>query len=132
MQLGGMRQEKFIIRTRVRILFGVMFALLLGAVLIRFNYQNEQVRLWVQVGLIVMMMLLGLVEIHRINRGLQQLARVSESIGQGNFKARAESGARDALGLLGKAINSMAEHIESSLEERERAQAELVKSKEAL
>ncbi len=127
-----MSQEKFKIRTRTQILFGLMFALLLGAVLLRFNFENEQVRLWVQVGLIVLMMVLGLLEIHRINRGLQRLAKVSEAIGQGDFTARAASGTRDALGLLGKAINTMAGQIESSIQERERSQAELVRSKEAL
>ena len=124
--------EKFKIRTRTQILFGLMFALLMGAVLVRFNFENEQVRLWVQVSLIVLMMVLGLLEIHRINRGLQRLAKVSELIGQGDFNARAASGTQDALGLLGKAINTMAGQIESSIQERERSQAELVKSKEAL
>src|SRR5256885_967131 len=127
-----MSEEKFKVRTRTQILFGTMFALLLGAVLIRFNFANEQVRLWVQVGLIILMMLLGLFEIHRINRGLQRLAKVAEAIGKGAFEARAESGTRDAVGLVGKAVNRMAEQIESSIKERERSQAELVESKEAL
>ena len=127
-----MSQQKFKIRTRTQVLFALMFALLLGAVLIRFDFENEQVRLWVQVGLIVLTMVLSLLEIHRINRGLQRLAKVSESIGSGDFNARAASGTGDALGLLGKAINTMAGHIQSSLQERERSQAELVKSKEAL
>jgi len=127
-----MSKERFKTRIRTQILFGTMFALLLGVVLIRFNFENEQVRLWVQVGLIVMMMLLGLFEIHRINRGLQRLAKVAEAIGKGAFEARAESGTRDALGLVGKAINTMAGQIESSIKERERSQAELVQSKEVL
>ena len=127
-----MSQEKFKIRTRTQILFGLMFALLLGAVLLRFNFANAQVRLLLQVGLILLVMVLGLLEIHRINRGLQRLAKVAELIGQGAFEARAESGTRDALGLVGKAINTMAGQIESSIQERERSQAELVKSKEAL
>ncbi len=127
-----MSQQKFKIRTRTQVLFGLMFALLLGAVLIRFDFENEQVRLWVQVGLIVLTMVLCLLEIHRINRGLKRLAKDSESIGSGDFNARAASGSGDALGLLGKAINTMAEQIQSSLQERERSQAELVKSKEAL
>ena len=99
-----MSQEKFKIRTRTQILFGTMFALLLGAVLIRFNFANAQVRLWVQVGLILLVMLLGLLEVHRINRGLQRLAKVAESIGQGDFSARAASGNRDALGLVGTPV----------------------------
>src|ERR1043166_6454570 len=125
-------KEKFRIRTRSRILFGLIFVLLLGAVVIRFNFENEQLRLWVQVGLILLMMILGVLEIHRMTQGLQRLAKVAESIGEGDFHARAEGGDRDALGLVGKAINTMAEQIESSLKERERAQGELVKSKEAL
>src|SRR5438876_530404 len=125
-------QAKFKVRTRTQILFGTMFALLLGAVLIRFNFANEQVRLWVQVSLILLVMVLGLLEIHRMNRGLQRLAKVAESIGRGDFQARASSGTRDALGLVGKAINTMAGQIESSIQERERSQAELFKSKEAL
>jgi len=125
-------KEKFRIRTRSRILFGLIFVLLLGAVVIRFNFENEQLRLWVQVGLIILMMILGVLEIHRMTQGLQRLAKVAESIGEGDFHARAEGGDRDALGLVGKAINTMAEQIESSLKERERAQGELVKSKEAL
>src|SRR5437867_3915908 len=36
-------KQKFKIRTRTQVLFGLMFALLLGAVLIRFNFENEQV-----------------------------------------------------------------------------------------
>jgi len=52
-------KEKFRIRTRSRILFGLIFVLLLGAVVIRFNFENEQLRLWVQVGLIILMMILG-------------------------------------------------------------------------
>src|SRR2546430_16531459 len=98
-------KEKFKIRTRTQFLYGLMFALLLGAVLIRFNFENEQVKLWVQVGLIFLTMLLCLVEIHRINRGLQKLAKVAELIGQGNFHARAAAGTTDALGLLGQVIN---------------------------
>src|SRR5437773_11730514 len=103
-----MSQEKFRIRLRTQLLFGTMFALLLGAVLIRFNFANEQVRLWVQVSLILLVMVLGLLEIHRMNRGLQRLAKVAESIGHGDFQARAVSGTRDALGLVGNASDTMA------------------------
>ena len=125
-------KQKFKIRTRTQVLFGLLFAMLVGAVLIRSNSENEQVRLWVQLGLILVMMVLGLLELHRINRGLQRLAKVAESIGAGDFEARADSGNRDALGLVGKAINTMAGQIQSSIAERERAQAELVSSKEVL
>jgi len=125
-------KQKFKIRTRTQVLFGLLFAMLVGAVLIRSNSGNEQVRLYVQLGLILLMMVLGLLELHRINRGLQRLAKVAESIGAGDFEARADSGNRDALGLVGKAINTMAGQIQSSIAERERAQAELVSSKEAL
>ena len=68
------------------------------------------------------MMTLGLMELRRTNRGLQQLAKVSDAIGGGNFKARAESGRSDSVGLLGKAINTMAERIQSSIREREESQ----------
>src|SRR5260221_189240 len=125
-------KQKFKIRTRTQVLFGLLFAMLVGAVLIRSNSENEQVRLWVQLGLILVMMVLGLLELHRINRGLQRLAKVAESIGAGDFEARAHSGSSDALGLVGKAINTMAGQIQSSIGERERAQAELVSSKEVL
>src|ERR1043166_7261380 len=95
-------QQQFKIRARTQIMFGLVFAMLLGAVLVRSNAENEQVRLWMQVGLIVAMMLLALLEIHRMNRGLKSLAKVAEQIGAGDFDAQAESGTRDALGLVGK------------------------------
>ncbi len=125
-------REKFGLRARTRVLFSIMSLLMLAAVFLRFNFHSEQMMQWLQVGLIVLMMLLGLWEIRRINRGLQNLARVADAIGHGDYSSRAPGGARDALGSLGKAINLMAERIESSIRDRDSSQAELMKSKEAL
>ncbi len=126
------KSSQFKVRPRTRNLFAALTALFVLILLSKYNYQNEQMVQWLQVGIILIMMLLGLLEVRRTNSRLMDLAEVAETIGNGNFKARAEEGGSDSLGALGRAINQMAERIQSSINELEKFSSELAISKEEL
>lgn len=124
--------SQFKTRRQTRALFTVMSVLLLFILLSNYNYNNEQMVQWLQVGIVLIMMLLGLLEARRANRRLMKLAEVAEKIGNGDFTLRAEEESKDSLSALGRAINQMADRIQSSIRELEKFSSELTISKEEL
>jgi signal transduction histidine kinase/DNA-binding response OmpR family regulator/HAMP domain-containing protein len=124
--------RKFKASLQVRIVFGSIVALALAGLLWRFNYQDEEKVQWLQMGLIVGMMLLGLLEISRSNRTLKHLAEVADQIGQGHYDIRAEVQSRDALGTMAQALNSMADQVAETIRQREQARTELESSQKVL
>ncbi|MEI7731381.1 MAG: response regulator [Verrucomicrobiota bacterium] len=126
------RERKFKARLQTRIVFGALVALSLVAMLWNFDFLNEQKVQWLQTGLIAAMMVLGLFEISRTNRTLRHLAQVADEIGHGNYAQRAEVDSKDALGSMAQALNTMAEHIEQTIQEREEARAKLEQSQSAV
>jgi signal transduction histidine kinase/CheY-like chemotaxis protein/HAMP domain-containing protein len=124
--------SQFKTRRQTRALFTVMSVLLLFILLSNYNYANELMVQWLQVGIVLIMMLLGLLEARRGNRRLMKLAEVAEKIGNGDFSMRAEAESKDSLSALGRAINQMADRIQSSISELEKFSSELTISKEEL
>ncbi len=124
--------SQFKTRRQTRALFTVMTVLLLFILLSNYNYNNEHMVQWLQVGIVLIMMLLGLLEARRGNRRLMKLAKVAEKIGDGDFSMRAEAESKDSLSALGRAINQMADRIQSSIRELESFSSELTISKEEL
>lgn len=125
-------RSQFKVRPQTRALFTVLIVLFVLVLLSKYNYSNETMVQWLQIGIILIMMLLGLLEVRRTNKRMMDLAEVAETIGNGNFSVRAEEKGQDSLGALGRAINQMADRIKSSISELEKFSSELAESKEEL
>ncbi|MEX2381171.1 MAG: ATP-binding protein [Opitutales bacterium] len=82
--------------------------------------------------LLITMLFLGLIVIRRTNRRLERLARVADLIGRGNYGMRANSSEKDAVGLVGKSINQMAERIGEGMLELRNAHSALEESAQVL
>ncbi len=74
----------------------------------------------------------GLLVIRHMNYRLAHLAEVARSLEQGDYTARAEIVASDAIGLLARIINAMAEKIQSAIRELEIQHNDLERSKKML
>ena len=70
-------------------------------------------------------LIIGMVLIRRMNNRLARLAKVAEAIGQGDYTTRSTDSGGDAIGLLAKSINSMADRIQHAITELETQQNEL-------
>lgn len=125
-------RSQFKVRPQTRALFTVLIILFVLVLLSKYNYSNETMVQWLQIGIILIMMLLGLLEVRRTNKRMMDLAEVAETIGNGNFSVRAEEKGQDSLGALGRAINQMSDRIKSSISELEKFSSELAVSKEEL
>jgi len=78
--------------------------------------------------LIVGALILGLVEIRRLNNRLASLARVANLLGKGRYETRAEVRGSDSVSLVGQALNMMAERIATSVSQLEKSHKELAQS----
>jgi signal transduction histidine kinase/HAMP domain-containing protein len=70
--------------------------------------------------------------VRRMNNRLAHLAEVAMAIEKGNFTARSKLKGSDAIGLLAGSVNSMADRIQSTIEELERKRNDLEESRLAL
>lgn len=78
--------------------------------------------------LFVLALVLGLVEIRRLNSRLQALARVANLLGKGKYETRAEVLGADAISLVGQALNVMAERVACTVNQLEKSHSELAQS----
>jgi signal transduction histidine kinase/CheY-like chemotaxis protein/HAMP domain-containing protein len=95
---------------------------------------GDSVRLWQGAGitLAVVGLLVGMILVHRMNRRLARLAEVAEAIGTGDYQVRAGESAGDAIGILGRSINTMAGAIERSVEQLQAQQQDLESNRQTL
>lgn len=125
------RRDRFGSRPGTIAAFAVFFAVVLGLGFWQIDSNGYRAQ-WLQVGLIIALMGLTLLETRRTNRSLKYLASVADSIGEGNYAERAALKTRDALGAMARAINRMADSIGKASKEKEEALADLAKSTEEL
>ncbi len=124
--------EKFHLKGISRILLA-MLAVVVAALAIHFFATSEDHnQQFLITGLIVVGLALGLFEIRRLNQRLANLANVANELGQGLYESRAESEGRDAVALVGKSLNVMADRIATTVNDLERSHSELAKSQEKL
>lgn len=65
--------------------------------------------------LLISGLVLGLVEIRRLNRRLANLARTANALGQGDYDTRAEVRGDDSVSLVSEALNTMAQRVASTV-----------------
>lgn len=93
---------------------------------------RSQVAVGINVGIALLVLIVGLVLIRRTNHRLAHLASVAMALQEGDFSARSNIVGVDAIGLLAKAFNSMAEKIQSSFQQLEHHHQELERSQNLL
>lgn len=87
---------------------------------------------FIKVALIIIALTLGLIEIRRLNRRLNNLSRAAEDIGRGRYDIAVNEEGTDAVATLGRTLNLMARRIQDAVEELENSRQELEKSQEAI
>ncbi|HXH02100.1 MAG TPA: response regulator [Candidatus Competibacteraceae bacterium] len=103
-------------------LLATLLAVLYLPTLMRVDHDTMQT---LGTGLALVVLLVGMFMIRHMTQRLARLAAVAEAIGAGDYASRAEDGHGDAIGLLARAINGMAERIQQAVGQLERQQAEL-------
>lgn len=126
------QEPEFQGRTMTKVLFAVMLLLVIAALMNVLLLRGEVTAQWLQVGLIVMMMGLTLLEFRRMTARIRKLAAVAQSIGKGHYQTRSQEVKDDAIGSLGQVINLMAERIQESMAQIESTSHMLKASKEEL
>ena len=115
---------------KLRSLTWVLLALLAILLFVVYAPQliDEQVRLWQSAGVFISVLVLigGMLLVRRMNSRLERLAEVAEAIGSGRFDDRIEDTRKDSIGLVGTAVNEMADKIQDVVGRLEAQQRELV------
>ena len=121
---------------KMRSLTWVLLALLvLLAGMLFIAYAPEMIRgqgqLWQTIGVSVSVLVLlgGMLLVRRMNTRLARLAEFAETIGAGDYGGRIKDAGVDSIGLVGAAVNDMADRIQDSVERLERQQRELVENR---
>ena len=121
---------------RMRSLTWVLLALLmLLAGLLFVSYApgliGGQGQMWQTVGVLISVLVLlgGMILVRRMNARLAELAEFAETIGAGDYSGRVKDTQGDSIGLVGAAVNDMADRIQDSVERLERQQRELVENR---
>lgn len=127
-----MELQPFRMRRFTLVLFGIILILLIPAMIHYVAEVKPGVLVAINVTLALLGLVAGLVQIRRMNNRLAQLAEVATAIAEGDYPARSTVKGSDAIGLLAKTVNSMAEKIQSTIEALKRNQNELEQSRLAL
>lgn len=91
-----------------------------------------EILMGINVGVALLGLVGGLFFIRRMNHRLVLMADAARSIEEGDYSARTEVTGEDAIGMLARTINSMAERIQSAFRELEHRQHDLVESRKLL
>lgn len=91
-----------------------------------------EVLIGVNVGVALLGLIAGLFFIRRMNHRLVLMADAAKSIEEGDYAARTEVTGEDAIGMLARTINSMADKIQGAIHELEIRQHDLVESRKQL
>lgn len=127
MELKVFRMGRFTL-----VLLGIILLFLIPAMIHHFAQVTGGVLIGINITLALFGLVAGLIQIRWMNSRLAHLAAVAEAIEQGEYSARSAVKGRDAIGLLARTVNSMADKIQSTIEELERNQNDLEQSRLAL
>lgn len=115
---------------KMRSLTWLLLALLVILIFVVFAPRliEEQGRFWQAAGVLISVLVLsgGMLLIRQMNSRLARLAEVAGAIGAGRFDDRVDDTQTDSIGLVGVAINDMADKIQDAVERLEAQQRELV------
>ena len=118
---------------RMRSLTWVLLALLAILLFVAYvpDHIQERQKLWQTVGVFISVLVLigGMVLVRHMNGRLQRLAEVAEAIGSGRYDDRIEDTRKDSIGLVGTAVNDMADRIHDAVGRLESQQRELVENR---
>lgn len=93
---------------KILLLLGVNIAVLVIVFLLFFRSQEVGPWLWVGFGAFLVSAMIWFPFVHRANRSISEMTRVTESIAQGDFESSVTLDRGDELGRLASAINHMA------------------------
>jgi signal transduction histidine kinase/HAMP domain-containing protein len=127
-----MERQPFRMRRFTLVLFGIVLVLLIPTTVHYVAEVKPGVLIAINVTLALLGLVAGLVQIRRMNSRLAQLAEVATAIAEGDYPARSTVKGTDAIGLLAKTVNAMAEKIQSTIEALEQNQNDLEQSRLAL
>ncbi len=123
--------EAFRMRPMTWMLLGLLATILIMAIGPLF-LENTQ---WLQiigVAAALIILTVGFVLIRKMNQRLARLAVVAGALGRGEYHQRATDQGQDAIGLLARALNAMAERIQDAVGELEKRGAEIEQNRQKL
>lgn len=127
-----MQYRAFKMRSLTWVLLALL-ALLVGLLVVAHapDMIRGQEQLWQTIGVLtsVLVLLGGMLLVRRMNTRLARLAEFAETIGAGDYGGRIKDTGGDSIGLVGAAVNDMADRIQDSVERLERQQRELVENR---
>jgi signal transduction histidine kinase/HAMP domain-containing protein len=124
-----MELQPFRMRRFTLVLFGIILVLLIPAMIHYIAGVKPGVLVGINVTLALLGLGAGLIQIRRMNNRLAHLAAVALAIAEGDYVARSTVKGSDAIGLLAKTVNSMAEKIQSTIEALKHHQDDLERSR---
>jgi signal transduction histidine kinase/HAMP domain-containing protein len=127
-----MELQRFRMRRFTLVLLGIILLLLIPTMIHYFAEVQGKALIGTNITLALLGLIAGLVQIRWMNSRLAQLAAVAAAIEQGEYSARSTVKGQDAIGLLARAVNSMAGKIQSTIEQLECNQNDLEQSRHAL
>jgi len=127
-----MKPQSFTMHRFTWMLFTIVLLLLALTIIPQIYRISGQVLIGASIVVALLGLAAGLVVIRHMNYRLAHLADVAKSLEQGDYSCRAQVTTADAIGLLGRTINAMAEKIQSAIRELERQQQDLEQSRRLL
>ena len=108
--------------------------LILLAAIFAPSFYADQSELLQSLGVIfaIIVLVVGMILIRHMNQRLKHLAIVAEAIGSGHYASRVNDDQGDAIGMLGNAINRMADEIQGAITQLETQKSELRDSRSQL
>ena len=127
-----MEPQRFRMHHFTLMLLSIISLLLILAVVPHVSEIKGDVLIAVTVSVALFGLFSVFVLVRRMNNRLAHLAEVAVAIEKGHFTARSKLKGSDAIGLLAGSVNSMADRIQSTIEELERKRNDLEESRQAL
>lgn len=127
-----MKPQSFTMHRFTWMLFTIVLLLLALAIIPQVYRISGQVLIGASIVVALLGLAAGLLVIRHMNYRLAHLADVAKSLEQGDYSCRAQVTTADAIGLLGRTINAMAEKIQSAIRELELQQQDLEQSRRLL
>ncbi len=127
-----MELQPFRMRRITLVLLGIVLLFLIPTMIPAFAEVRGGVLVGINVALALLGLVAGLIQIRWMNSRLAHLAAVAGAIEKGEYSARSTVKGQDAIGLLARTVNSMAEKIQSTIEQLECNQNDLEQSRLAL
>lgn len=130
--LGFVRPLRFTMHRFTIGLMAVILLLLALAALPLFAEMKGQTLMAVNVSMALVVLVVGLILIRRTNHRLARVASVATALEAGELGARSQVKGSDAIGMLARAFNSMADKIQATILELEAHQRHLTESQKLL